>query len=278
MKQIGYRLFVIGLFIFSFYYTNQVVNYLKEKDPLMQKIKVSSSKYEVEAIDAKIVGNLILPGKKGREIDYDKTYTNMKDYGSYNESLMVLKEVEPSISVTNYYDKYLIGGNKQTKRVSLLFPIQDVTHFNSIISILDEKEVVGTFFIDGNYLEKNVKNIRNHLNHEFELLSYQQQYQESFFKTSLSYLENITRRKLKYCYTEQENQSLLKMCTKLKLHTVKSPLIRKNIYQEVKNQLSNGILLSFTINKELEQELPIIIDYIKAKGYQIVSLEKLLAE
>ncbi len=279
MNQILKRLFILGLFIFSFYYTNKVVEHLKEKDPLMSNIKRMESKYKVESMNAEIVDNTMRPGQKGKEIDYDKTYTNMKKYGAYNESLTVLKETIPVISIENYYDKYIIGGNKKKKEIALIFTISEDIDITKIIRILNNKKVTATFFIDGNYLEKNITLLKTNTKYEFELLSYDQEYKEPFFKTALSYLESVTSHTPKYCYTEKENEEFLKLCKKLKLHTVKPTLVLKNnLYKTLKENLSNSMMISFEMNSELTKELPTILDYVKEKGYKLVSLEQLLSE
>ena len=70
-KKLIKPLSAIFLLLFSFYYTNKVVDIIREKDPIMQQIRLSSEKYKVDSIDARVVGNNIIPGKNGREIDYE---------------------------------------------------------------------------------------------------------------------------------------------------------------------------------------------------------------
>ena len=65
----------------------------------------------------------------------------------------------------------------------------------------------------------------------------------------------------------------------MKLHTVKSPIIiKKNLYQKIKNNLKNGTIISIDNNYYTEKELSLTIDYIKEKGYKLVSLNELLTE
>lgn len=279
MKIFWNRFLIILLSIFSFYYTNQVVDFLKSKDPLMEKIKSSEDKYFIQPINAEIVENTIRPGKKGKTIDYEKTYHYMKNYGSYNESLTILKDILPDVSIEDSYDKYVIGGNPSHKWVSLVFLLREDTDPSRVVKILSSKDIVATFFVDGAYLEKNVHFIESMSKHEFELLSYQGGYQESFFKTSLSYIESITNRSAKYCYLEEENKDVLRLCGKLRLYTIKPTLILKgSIYQEIKDNLSNSSIISMEIHSKMEKELSTTIDYIKGKGYEIVSLDRLLSE
>ena len=277
MKRTFNRVLIILLSIFSFYYTNQVVSFLQENDPIMKEIKSTEKKYKIEAENAITTDNTIISGKKGKVIDYDKSYQKMKKYGTYNESLTVLKDTIPVISINNNYDKYLIGGNKYHKKVSLVFIVKEKDPHN-IISILKQNKIKATFFIDGTFIENNINLLKNE-EQDFELLSYQNDYNESFFKTSLSYLESITNNKAKFCYTEIDNNKLLNLCEKLRLHTIKPTLIiKKDSYKEVKENIDNGIIISLDINSLIEKELKETITYIKQKGYQIVPLEYLIEE
>lgn len=277
MKRTFNRVLIILLSIFSFYYTNQVVSFLQENDPIMKEIKSTEKKYIIEPENAITTDNTIISGKKGKVIDYDKSYQKMKKYGTYNESLTVLKDTIPVISINNNYDKYLIGGNKYHKKVSLVFIVKEKDP-QTIISILKQNKIKATFFIDGTFIENNINLLKNE-EQDFELLSYQNDYNESFFKTSLSYLESITNNKAKFCYTEIDNNKLLSLCEKLKLHTIKpSLIIKKDSYKEVKENIDNGIIISLDINSLIEKELKETITYIKQKGYQIVPLESLIEE
>lgn len=277
MKRTFNRVLIILLSIFSFYYTNQVVSFLQENDPIMKEIKSTEKKYIIEPENAITTDNTIISGKKGKVIDYDKSYQKMKKYGTYNESLTVLKDTIPVISINNNYDKYLIGGNKYHKKVSLVFIVKEKDP-QTIISILNQNKIKATFFIDGTFIENNINLLKNE-EQDFELLSYQNDYNESFFKTSLSYLESITNNKAKFCYTEIDNNKLLSLCEKLKLHTIKPTLIiKKDSYKEVKENIDNGIIISLDINSLIEKELKETITYIKQKGYQIVPLEYLIEE
>ena len=279
MKSIIYKLSIILLLVFSFYYTNMMINFIKEKDPIMKEIKNTKDKYKEKSINATIIGNNIIPGKKGKTINYKESYNKMKKYGTYNETLTVLKEVTPKVSINNNYDKYIIKGNSINKNISLVFIVQENTNINNILSILNNKKVVGTFFIDGTYLEDNIDMIRSMKNHELELLSYNNEYNSSYFKTSLYYLENITQKKCKYCFTKYDNEELLNLCSKNNLHTIKPTLyLKNNIYHEIKKNLSNSIIITLEINNYVEKELSSSIDYIKSKGYNLVTLDTLISE
>lgn len=278
MNKIFYRLLIVLLMIFSFYYTNKMIEFLRESDPIMKDIKKTSSKYKIDSVNALIVGNNIIPGKKGKDIDYKKSYSKMKQYGMYNEVLTILKDVKPVVSIDDNYDKYIVSGNREKRCVSLVFKVYKNTNIDSILKILEDKKIQANFFIDGTYLENNILKLKNMKNHELEILSYDNSYDKSLFETSISYLENVIGKGVKYCYSEN-NMEVLNLCSKLKLHTIMpSLIIKNNLYREVKNNLNNSIIISIDVNNYNIKELNSVIDYINGKGYKIVLLSDLLSE
>ncbi len=73
MKIIKY----LGLFLlicFTFFYTEKVVNVINNNDELMIDIKDRAINYEIEAIDAVIDNDTIIPGKYGKMVNIDKSY------------------------------------------------------------------------------------------------------------------------------------------------------------------------------------------------------------
>ena len=253
------------------------MNELKEQDPLMIEIKEMESKYQIPYQNATIEGNTMIPGIKGKTIDYEKTYQYMKEYGAYNETLTILKETKPVISIEGNYDKYIIEGNPKKKMIALVFLIKEGDVLESFLQIVQNEQISGTFFLDGTQLEKNRSILKNYKKQEFELLSYQNKYQSSFLKTARSYLETTTRKKIQYCYHEKNNKKLLDWCIKEKLYSIKPSLVLKNnsLY-ELKESLRNGLII--TISHNNLKQIAILVDYIKKKGYQLVPLETLLKE
>ncbi len=275
MKKI---LVLIIFTLISMYYTNICMEVLKEKDPIMQEIKSNMSKYEESANDATIIGNVIVPGHIGRRVNKNKSYSKMKKYGNYNETLTVMEEVKPELSVSNTFDKYIEKGNSNNKNVSFVFIYDE--NIDKVIKILNSKHVPSTIFLDGMYLENDSLNgLKNNWNIDYELLSYNGEYDENLFKTSLSYLESVTKKSPKYCYSEVENSAVLNLCSKLKMHTIK-PYIRidDNLLKEVKSSLSNSIIISIKSSSSNVSELSSVIDYVISKGYDIVSLDNLISE
>ena len=108
------------LLVFSFYYTNKVSNYLKDKDPIMIKIKYLEAKYNKNYLNATISNNTIIPGLSGSVIDINNSYLKMKKIKSFQENSLILKAIEPVISIKNNQDKYIISGNPNKKNIAIL--------------------------------------------------------------------------------------------------------------------------------------------------------------
>ena len=122
------------LVLFSFYYTEKAIVLIESNDPIMKEIKDKGSEKEIDAINASIDGDYLIPGYNGLMIDLDESFTKMKGYGSYNEALLVFEEVEPSISIDDYYDKYISSGNGISTNIALVFPV-DVNSYTDIYII-----------------------------------------------------------------------------------------------------------------------------------------------
>ena len=279
MKKIKQPIITIILILFSFYYTNKAVEIIREVDPIMKEIRSTSDKYKIESKNAQVIGEKIIPGKNGKEIDYEESYNKMKNYGSYNEVLTTMKEVEPDVSINDYYDKYIVSGNKEKKQVALVFKINDLSDSKNITKILKDNNVQATIFIDGLYLENNINYIESLSNFQLELLSYDNQYNEIHFKAAKEYFESILKTEAKYCYADYDRKEVLELCSSMQMHTIIPTIkVEKNIFKEIKEKLSNTAIISIPITKQTEKELLITINYIKTRGYKLVTLNELLSE
>lgn len=278
IKKVSKITFILLLSLFSFYYTEKSIDLVRNQDPIMKQIKTTDEKYKTPAVDAKITGNTIIPGKSGKEIDYEETYTKMKQYGNYNEALTILKEVKPTISIEDHYDKFIVGGYTERKSVALVFKVETKSPIE-IISILNNKQAQATFFLDGMFLENNHELVSKMSPHQLELLSYNSEYDQINFSSSKSYLETLTNRALKYCYSEYDREDIITLCQKLNMHTIIPTIqVEKNPYQTVKDRLQNSAIISLPLTEQTTSELPIIIDYIRQRGYKLETLESILTE
>lgn len=281
MKKIYQILIVLLLSLASFFYTEKVIDFIREKDPIMKNIKEYDKKNKIDAVNAVIDKNKITPGVSGKKVDYDKSFQKMKKYGTYNESLTVFEEVAPTISIDDYYDKYISEGSGINNDVSLVFEVKNGDNINNIINILKENNTIATFFVDGLWLENNQTLVSEmaSLGHEIEILNYDNKYQELYFSSSLNLLNSITNLKPKYCYARYDNKEVLELCEKLELHTIIPTIMAGNYpYNDVVKKVHKGSIIGFSVTSSVEIELSTIINYLKQKGYTIDTLDILLSE
>lgn len=283
MKNKPY-LTVIGiclLTVFSFYYTNKLIEFSKSKDPIMIEIMKNKDDYNKLSIDALINNNYIIPGSEGLEVDIDKSYNKMKKLGKYNENLYVYNIVKPTISIKDNYDKFVINGNITKKEVSLVFKTENLKNIENINKILFNNNVSATFFIDGNIKDDdiNILKILDESNNYFGNLGYNKKYSIKTIKYTNALLDRIDDDNHNYCYVEKDDINVLKTCSEVKMYTIK-PMVVSNIFPftYIKQNLENGKIFSLDTNSYTLKQLDLIIKYVRQKGYDFVTLEEILNE
>ncbi len=247
----------------------------------MKEIKDKGKSREEDAINAKVEGDYLIPGYNGLIIDLETSFNKMKGYGSYNEALLVFEEVEPTISIDDYYDKYISSGNGISTNIALVFTVDDSSYTDNLLDILKEMNAVGTFFIDGKFTDNNTSFVSQAMGNgnEVEVLSYDKTYDELLFKASIDKIKTLTSTTPKYCYATYDNEEVLNLCSKLSMHTI-IPTLRldSNIYSDAKGNLRSGSIISVKLTEENVKELKVLINYIKQRGFTLVTLDTLLNE
>lgn len=279
-KYISY-LGVLVLACFSFYYTDKAVDIVKRNDPIMKNILANSTDYYIDPVSAIIENDEIISGMNGKKVNVDKSYQNMKKIDEYRESMLVFDEVVPDISLTSSFDKYIVGGNIIKNQVALIFKVEDNYYVNTINDILLDKNVLATFFMDGNVVESNMNQVLELVSngHEIENLGYDGTYSLERFGWTNNMISSLTNQDTKFCYADYKNSNVLDLCSSYKMYTVK-PTVSINSYPftTVKKSLENGSIISFNLNETVLKELPSIISYIKQKGFDLVTLNELVSE
>lgn len=263
---------LLTLICFTFFYTEKVITISINQDEIMIKLKEIETKHKIEAIDAIIEDDNIIPGKKGQYLDLDKSYKEMKKLGYFEESLLSYKDLYPNISIYNNYNKYIIKGNPYQKKISLIYIINNNKTLNDILNIIKNKNTTINFFIDSAFLTNNI-NLITTLK-EYEIYNYG--LSGIYTKDNLIIANNIINNKSNnnsiYCLFLKKEQSSLDNCTNLKMQSI-IPSINGN-YNDIKNNLQNGSIVLINNTKELSN----IIDYIKNKGYTISPLSEIIME
>ena len=279
MKNINRYLQLLFLIIISFYVIGNMKIETDEMKGLRKQLDSRKKYYEIEPIDATIEEKIMIPGRTGIQIDYEKSIFAMKEYGAYNETLIKTKTVSPKKSIAKYYKKYIEQGNGKERNVSLVFKINKEEEIDSILKILNDNNQIANFFLEESIVKKRENLIKQNKNHHFSLLISSNSNQETMIKSSLSFLNSLTKNNTNYCYTENDNQELLELCSKLSIHTIKPTIvIKSHLLQTIKEEINNSLILSIDSNLYNRKELKLALEYIKSKGYLLVSLEELLKE
>lgn len=281
MKRFFTFLGILTLACSTFIYTEKTMSVLKENDEIMIEIKRNSKNYEYDALDAYITDTTIIPGINGQNIDLNKSYRKMKKYGTYNKNLMEFDYIKPNKLLKDNLDKYVVSGNSKKNMISLVFVVLDGNNIDNIIDILDSKNVKATFFVDGNFLEKNndTINLISEKGHEIGNLSYNMDYTNSAFSWMNSIINSVSNQKNGYCYFEKEDSAGLSVCASYKSISIKPNIIVSDSpLMTVKNNIVSGSIISFKVNDMVNKELGSIINYINSKGYKIEKLNEHLKE
>lgn len=281
MKKIFQIICIIFLMSISFFYSEKTVSVVKEYDTIMIDIKKNKNKYIKEVEEPIIIGNTIIPGISGIEININESYSKMKRYGKYEESLLKFKKIYPKNTIKNNKNNYIVRGNKNKGMISFIFIVENNDKIDDILNILENKKVKANFFIDGYWMEKNTNIIPNLIKKKYIVgnLGYSREYINKDIGWMEDIIEKIGKQKEGYCYLEKKNEKYLDICQKNNNYTIiPNLIINNNPYIEIKKRLESGNMISFKINNQLIEELPIIINYIKSRGYKITTLKELLSE
>lgn len=279
MKGIIKLLGLFTLICFSFFYTDKVIEVVREEDKIMIEIQNVKDNYRIEPMDAKIVSNTIVPGLNGRKVNVEKSYKKMKETGIFNQNLMVYDELYPDISVKLHKDKYIILGNSNRKMVSLMFVLDSDKYFNRILSILKEKGVVANYFVDYSYLLENSIQIKEMVGHEFYSYGIQGKYTPDNLLFSNNLISRISENEAIYCLASSMEKEILELCSENDLYTIVPSIIGgTNPYSSVKENLFSGSSILLMMNLETINELSTVIDYIRGKGFEIGTLSELFSE
>ena len=255
MKRL-FRIVLISLFsLFSFYYTDKIIDFSKKSDPLMIKIEKAKSVYETSPVNGIITSDTMIVGVSGKKID-----------NQYNEELLEYINIKPSITMKDNYDKLIIGSNTLNREISFVFRFDNILDIEQISYILDLNNTKATFFIEEDVFKNDIFHIKNIINNNIFL---------GIYGNNIKYVKSFNKYS-NYCL--YKDKKFFNDCISFKINTIKPVLINSNLYNYIKYNKKNGYIYEIKITKENIKELNSTLIYLKQKGYKIISLEELLKE
>lgn len=271
---------ILTLACFSFIFTEKTASIVKDSDNLMKVIKEQGEHYKVESVNANINDDTIIPGINGKEVNNNKSYQNMKRLGEFNKNLLIYDLILPEITLSNTYDKYVIGGNSRKNMVSIIFKVKENSKLEMLLGSLDKTKKYN-FVVDGVWIEKNEELLKTIGDYNYNIVngSYNGNYLNSSFVWIDSVIDKYSRQENNYCYLEEKNNRYLEACTLQKNYTIiPSLVVEYNPLIEIKENIKSGDIIALDINDKVIKEIPLIVNYINSKGYNIVTLDELLSE
>jgi hypothetical protein len=246
---------IIAIMIFSFYYINEVSLFGIRHNNLYQEIEKKSGSHKVSMVNAEIMGDAIIPGLSGLEVDIKKSYNNMQSKNQYQESLLIYQMIMPDISINNNKDKIIIKGNYLKNETSFIINNKDVS------SYFESREIEADVLTHYNDLSTNSK---------LEMINYDYD--------NYRRLENVLEKRNKknnLCFVYPNFKELC-LLNKKTLISYTYELTRVNIHDLIP-KVKAGNIYYIGPNAELEDVILLLkeIDY---KGIKIVYLSKLIEE
>ncbi len=279
MKKLIKMIGLITLIVFSFFYTDKVIEVVREEDEIMIEIQNIKEVNKIEAINASIVSNTIIPGLNGRSINVEKSYKKMKSNGLFDKSLLVYDTISPDISIRTNKDKFIIQGQNNKQMVSILFVLNNDKLLESIEKVLSSKEVSANYFVNYDYLISNSIAIKEMSSHEIYSYGDNGKYTPDNLLFSNNLISRISNNDAIYCLAKNMQEEVLELCSKNNLYTITPTIIGGNHpYDAIKENLNSGSIILLSMNSETLKELPTIVDYIRGKGLKIGPLSVLLSE
>lgn len=279
MKKIIKLTGLIVLILFSFFYTDKVIEVIREEDKLMIELKELESTYKIEAVDANIVSNTIVPGINGRSINLDKSYKEMKSIGYINNNMLVYDTIKPTISITDNKDKFIIKGNSKKQIVSLIVILDSDKYLSSLEEIATNRNITINYFVDYTYLINNTTKIKKMTNSEFYSYGDKGNYTPDSLLFSNNLITRISNNEANLCLDSNMENSIIKLCSENNLYTITPSIVAMdNTYKTIKENISSGSIILINNNKQNLSSLNTIIDYIEGKGLKIEGLSKLITE
>lgn len=279
MFKIFRNIGIITLVFLSFIYTEKIVSVVKDYDEIMVEIKHTKNEYKIEPIEAILTDTTIIPGISGKEVNVDKSYSKMKQYGKFESTLLAYDKINPKNRLKDNLDKLIIKGNSSKNMISLVFLLKNIDEIEDIVTLLNERNMKGNFFIDSSWIGTNETTIIDLVKqgHMIGNLSYRGDYKNTKFMELDNIIKKLAGQKVSYCYLEEYDKEALSICSKQGDYTIKPNIIIKNTLADLKKNLESGSIISIE-NLSGDLTLDMIVNYIQGKGYEVVDLKTLLSE
>lgn len=139
-------------------------------------------------------------------------------------------------------------------------------------------KVKATFFLESSIIEQS-PDVLKLLNNNDQKIEFLGNYDKKSLLNAEEIIKKNSKNKIKYCYSEYENNEVLDICSKNKMYTIIPSIITdKYPFSDIKTNVKNGSIIKLDNNSSTVRELKYIINFLLQKGYNIKALNELLDE
>ncbi len=246
---------VCAIMVFSFYYTDQIANFVLEKNELYQKIARVKDDYQISSVSAVIEDKYITPGLNGSKVNVKNSYYNMKNLDLFNEYYLVFDEIKPQVSLEEHKDKIIRKGNPAK---------------NNIAFILENDEKIKTYFQDKNIPADLLVTLDNYDSKgNFELINNDYGNYEK-----MESLLNNANLNVNLCLV---NSSLETICRDQNKYLIEPLILNNTTFLNIKNNLNKGDIILIKKGTNLDN-IKLLLDNITFKDITITTVKNLISE
>jgi peptidoglycan-N-acetylglucosamine deacetylase len=280
-------------------FSQMVIAGMKD-DPLYREIIEKSATYFEEPEDAYIdrVWKKT-PGRNGRKVNVEESYKRMKKTNRFDEELFVFDKIPPKVSINDLDSAPIYRGHPEKEMVSFLINVSWGTeHIPDILDTLKKHKVKATFFIEGKWAKDNVDYVKmiqeqghtigNHAYNHPDMAKLSREQIMNQIKDTNDVLYAITGETPKWFAPPSGSFSneVIKVADELNMETIlwtvdtidwKNPTVNVML-NRVMGKIHPGATVLMHPTPSVAKGLPSLITEIKAKGYQIGTIDKLLSE
>ena len=230
-------------------YTDRLIKYSISNNTILDEIDNYANKVDRHCIEGSISDDGIILGYNGLIVDKMKSFSNMKG-GLFNKEKLVFKEDVCILNRSDNLDKYIISGNVHEMNVSIVIDVINHKYYEKMISIFEEYGLEYNLMVNDYYEGDNINLI--------------------YKGNNVSYYEGVI------CVYYEED--ILKECERHGFNSIKmSNYIDSDLFLNIKKFLNKGNIIFIKESYNNLNELGITLNYIKSRGYDIVSVNELLS-
>lgn len=271
----------------------------KAESPLYNEI-VEKSKELYEAPEDAYIDRVWkkTPGRNGIKVNIDKSFEKMKKGKVFDETLLVLEQVDPDISLRDLEPSPIFRGHPKKEMVALMINVSwGEEYIPDILNILNEEKVKATFFIEGKWAKENTNVVKmideqghtigNHAYNHPDMARLSRQENTDQIVQTNHVIEAIIGKTPKYFAPPSGSYTndVVEVADELHMETIlwtvdtidwRNPSVSVMINRVITN-IHPGAMILMHPTSPVAKGLQEMITELKALGYQINTIDTLLS-